>query len=144
MEHGSNIDLSSNYKRAIGMTLTLLDKTICVFDEWAGGREHCSVLYAESNRLTPVQREAILAGTANIRTILKELRDTLGLDITVQSAAGYLWSQCSGLWANLTEIESKRLKGYGDAPQGFAEFFDPKLSEIERRLKDILSILKDR
>ncbi len=142
MEQRAKIDLSLNYKRTIGTAFTLLDKTICEFEEWAGGRERHSVLYVESNGLTPVQREAILAGTAVIRGIIIALKDALGLEVTVQSAAGSIWSQCSALWASLAEIESKRLKGYGAAPQGFAAFFDPTLSEIEKQLNDILGILK--
>jgi hypothetical protein len=142
MERRLNLNLDSNYKRTIGIALTLIDKTICELDEWARGREHRSVLYVEINRLSAAQCEAILAATANVRGILQELKDALGLEVTVQTVVGSIWGQCSGLWASLAEIESRRPRGYGAAPQGFGKFFDPKLSEIEKQLKDILGILE--
>ena len=137
-------DVNSNYRRAIGITLAMFDKTLCEFEQWAHGRELHSVLYLENNRLTPSQRETILAGIQDVRRILEDCKCGLKLDTHIEDAAGYIWSQCSGLWAALAEIGSERLKRYGEAPEGFAAYFDPHLSEVEKHLNIILDALKKR
>lgn len=135
-------DLSASYRRTIGTTLRFLDKMICAFEDLAKGREVHSVLYSESNHLSTVQRKVLLAEIAEIRRLLAGIKEVLGLDGSVQGAAEFIWSQCSGLWASLSETESKRLKGYGKAPSGFSEYWDPKLSELSEHLNAILETLK--
>lgn len=135
-------DLSVSYRRTIGTTLSHLDKVLCRFEELASGREIHSVLYAESNGLLPEQRSALLSHIAAIRQALVEIKEVLDLEANVQDAAGFIWSQCSGLWVGLSEIDSRRLKGYGGAPPGFSEYWDPKLTELKEYLSAVLEALK--
>ena len=124
-------DLSGSYKRGIEASLALLDESICRFEEWAGGRQVRSVLYLESNGLNPAQRQKILAEVRSMRAILRELREVFGLEPHIETAAKSIWSHCSNLWVTLAEMESKRMRGYGEAPEGFAQYWDPKLNAIE-------------
>lgn len=142
MLKGSFPDLSPSYKRNILTTLSFLDQTMMEFEELARGRERRSVLYAESNELASEQRRLLLSEVGEIRRILVELRTVLDLDVQARSATRFIWSQCSVLWANLSEVDSRRLKGYGEAPAGFAEYWDPKISELEGHLDRILESLK--
>ncbi len=134
--------LSENYKRRIGTTLTLLDKTICEFEQLAMGRETHSVLYSEENRLSVAQRETILDEVAALRDELRQLKAELELHANVQSTADIIWSKCSGLWASLAEIDAKRLKEYGEAPAGFPGYWDPKLAQLGDHVKAILEIFR--
>ncbi len=133
-------NLSENYRRRITATLTLLDKTVCEFEELARGRETRSVLYSERNGLSAIQRELILEETAAIRDALRRLIEDLDLQAHPHSAAELIWSQCSSLWASLAEIDGKRLKGYGEAPPGFTGYWDPRLAQLGERVKRILEI----
>lgn len=142
MESKSAVQLSSKYRRTIGTTLTHLDQMVCEFEEWATGRQRRSVLYSELNELSDLQREALFAQVAEIRDVLGELRMAFDLQPHIESVAQSIWSGCSSLWATLSEIDSKRLKGYGEASPGFADYWDPKLSEIETHLNCILDILR--
>lgn len=142
MDQGSFPDLNETYKRRLGTTLTFLDRTICELEQMAMGRETRSVLYTESNRLAPAQRETILKEAAAIRDELRRLKEELELQETVQSVAGLVWSQCSSLWASLAEIDAKRLKGYGEAPAGFTGYWDPRLLELGDHVKRILDVFR--
>lgn len=136
-------NMRGSYRRAIETTLTFLDETICQFEEWARGREVRSVLHAETNGLSPAQRRKIIAEVASIKAVLRELKEVFGLEGREETAAKSIWSNCSGLWATLAEMESKRMRGYGDAPEGFPQYWDPKLDAIQRHLAGILSALKE-
>jgi hypothetical protein len=135
-------DLSPSYRRSITTTLSFLDETICDFEELAKGRETHSVLYTECNGLSPEQCQVLLSEVAEIRSILAEVKEALGLKANVRSTARFIWSQCSALWASLSEVDSERLKGYGEAPHGFARYWDPKLLELEQHLNRILENLR--
>jgi len=136
-------NMRGSYRRAIVTTLTFLDETLCQFEEWARGKEVRSVLYTESNGLSPAQREKIIAEVASIKAVLQELKEVFALEERVETAVKFIWSSCSGLWATLAEMESKRMRGYGEAPEGFPQYWDPKLDEIQRHLAGILNALKE-
>ncbi len=144
MEKKHVFELSSKYKRTIGTTLTHLDRVVCEFEEWAKGRQRHSVLYFESNDLSSPQCEALLAQVVEIRELLSELKSAFGLQEHVESVTQSIWSHCSSLWATLSEIDSKHLKGYGDAVPGFAEYWAPRGAEIEAHLDLVLNILRKR
>lgn len=136
--------INPNHRRAIGIALAMFDKTLCEFEQRAHGREMHSVLYFEDNQLTSLQCETILSCIQDVRRILEDCKQKLKLDTHIEDAAGYIWSQCSGLWAALAEIGSEHLKRYGETSEKFAAYFDPRLSEIEKHLNIILDVLKKR
>lgn len=143
MKHRTFENLRENYRRSIETSLAFLDETICRFEEWAAGREVRSVLYAESNILTTAQRQKIIAEVTSIKAELQELKEVFDLEPRVETASQSIWSNCSGLWATLAEMQSKRMRGYGEPPEEFPQYWDPKLEEIERHLARILDALKE-
>lgn len=138
------IVLGNNHKRGISTTLGLLDEALCEFESWANGRETRSALYREKNDLSPERREKILGEVAQMRDMLRELRDTLGLDGTVRSATKEIWGRCLGLWDHLAELETRYLRRYGEPPPGLAEYLDPKAVRLLELLQGISSLVKTR
>ena len=51
--------MSENHIRGISVTLSLLDKALWNFDQWAKGHEVRSVLYEVRNSLPAAQRQLI-------------------------------------------------------------------------------------
>jgi hypothetical protein len=135
-------ELSSRHRSGIGTTLNLLDETLCEFEQWGQGRELQSVLYCEKNTLSQDKRRELLKEVAAIRSVIRELRDELGLEGNTKCAASAIWSQCSSLWVSLAEIESSRLKRYGETPPEFSGYYDPKVGQMVDHVKNILKLIK--
>ena len=134
-------NIGDKHRRGISITLVLLDQALCEFEQWARGRQAQSVLYEETNDLSPGQRERVLAEVAEIRVVLRELRDTLRLEGEIQSAAGAIWRASLGLWEHLAELEGKHLKRYGTPPAGLAEYLKPMVQQLEAGLERIRVIV---
>lgn len=100
-------------------------------------------MYREHGGLTPAQKAAVLEEIKVIRATLTELRDRLGLSEKTTDIQTAIWSQCSWFWESLVELESKRLRRYGDVPRGFGKYFDPKLEHIIDRLTRISEIVHE-
>jgi len=136
--------MSENHIRAISTTLSLLDEAVCEFEAWSKGHEIRSVLYEVRNELSSEQRHAISAEIAEIQTMLRKLRDELHLDGHVKSVEKMIIAACTVMWINLTELERKHLRRYGDVPPELAEYLDPKVAELNRRVQHISDIVTRR
>jgi hypothetical protein len=111
MSAGGSI-INENQRRAVSITLGLLDEMLCRCEEWARGREAHSVLYEEHNSLSSRDRDALLAEIGRIRPIIERLKEALGLYSRTCSAAVDIWSRSAAARETLMEIE--HLSGYGD------------------------------
>lgn len=129
--------ISGNYRRRIASTLVLLDETLCRFEHWAKGNHAAGVLYREGNTLAAEARQAILSEIAAIRNALAELRDEFALEAKIQDVSHAIWSAKAICWASLVELETRYLRGYGTPPDGFPEYFDPKVGQIIEHLDRI-------
>jgi len=135
--------MGGNHKRAVSVTLSLLDEALCRFEEWANGREHHSVFYDEVNSLSGELRENILAEIVDMRGILRCLYDDLHLTGSVQHATTDIWARCNAIRLYLVETEGKRLKRYGDIHPDLASYVDEKMALLEQRLNRISGMLSD-
>jgi hypothetical protein len=134
-------DLSESHRSRIRVTLTLLDEALVKFEEWAQGREVRSLLYIEENTLTPDERAKLLAAIAEIRCIIKELRDDMGLAACPQDIMKTIRGHCYLLWINVLEMTSKYLRGFGEPPQELIDYLDPRANSIMHYLDDIKILL---
>ncbi len=138
--HSSRKFSLGSHKNGIETTLGLLDETLLEFEAWAHGRENMSVLYQEINTLSEDQREKILIQVQKIRRVLVELRDDLDLRTRTGNVVKSVLGQCSALWVNLVELEIKRIRRYGEPPDGLAEYLDPKTAQLIDSVKEISRI----
>jgi len=133
--------MSENHIRGISTALFLLDKALCEFNYWAKGNEIRSVLYEIRNPLSPAQGQTISELVEEMLTILTEIRDTLDLEGSIRSADKMILSSCSILWVSLAEIEGRYLGRYGETPPGLAEYLDPKLAVLTKKLRNIADVV---
>jgi len=141
MEQTPESELSKSARRAVETTLQLLDEGLCRVEQWAEGRQRSSVLYTETNRLSPAQRNALLREVAAMRRALRASKDALGLVPRDLNAARDIWALCSGLRVDLMELESKRLRGYGALSAAAATCIDETSHRLEAGLDRIVRIL---
>jgi hypothetical protein len=97
-------------------------------------------LYQERNTLSEDQREKILIRVQKIRAVLVEIRDDLDLRTRTGNVAKSVVSQSSVLWVSLVELESKRMRRYGEPPDGLAEYLDPKTVRLIDSVTEISKI----
>jgi hypothetical protein len=133
-------DLSESHKRSIGTACLLLDEMLCEFEQFARGREVRSVFYVERNRLSPRQKERLLAEIQRVRDVLRELKETLGLRVEPQDIVQRVWGSSSAFWEVLVETESKHLRRYGKMPQDFGQYLDPRVETLIQHLRNISRI----
>jgi hypothetical protein len=133
---------SEPHKRGISITLSILDETLCEVEQWANGREVQSVLYRERNVLSSRQKQEILAEIAQMRSLLQELQEALGLEPTVQDAGAAIRGKCAGLWEHIVELKAKYLTRYGDVPACLGDYLDPRAERLIQGITHILDALK--
>ncbi len=134
--------MSDNHIRGISTTLSLLDEDLCEFEQWANGQGVTSVLYEVRNTLSAVQRQLIAERVAKMRVILKEVKDALNLEGSVHRVDKMIVGSCAVLWVSLVELESDRLRRYGQLPPGLAQYLDPKVAVLNEDLNQISQIAK--
>jgi hypothetical protein len=133
--------MSENHIRGISTTLSLLDKALCEFEQWAHGHEVRSVLYEIHNTLSEAQRRRIATEVAEMKSILQQIRCTMTLEASVRYVDKMILASCSVLWISLAELDGRHLGRYGEVPPGLAEYLDPQVDALNEHLKRIGEIV---
>ncbi len=136
------MQLREAFKRGIETTLAVLDEDLCKIEQWAKGREYRSVLYTERNTLSEEQCKAILSEIAGMRELLRELRDDLGLEGRVRSAASDIWGKCAILAVDLEELKGRYLSRYGTPPAELVEYLDPRVIRLIASVNHIFRLVE--
>ncbi len=129
MNAGDDI-VNDNQRRAIGITLGLLDEVLCRIEQWGLGHHARGVLYKERNNLTPAQRRFLLEEVARLRSTLKELADRLTLPRQSRSATDDIRGQCAAFRDRLLELEGGRLRGYGQVHPELEDLLDKSIPPL--------------
>ena len=69
--------------------------------------------------------------------IIKEIRNALNLEPSVHEVDKMIVGSCAVEWVSLVELESSRLRRYGEVPPGLGEYLDPKVNELNDDLREI-------
>lgn len=136
--------LDQSHMRGISATLSLLDKTMCEFEEWANGREIHSILFEIENPLAPEVGRHILQLLMEMWETIRDIRDTLGLEKTIRTADRIILGSCSTNWAALLELQGTRLRRYGEIQDELVSYLDPKTKLLTDALRQIASIAAGR
>jgi len=134
--------VTKNQRRGIRATLLLLDEALCTFERWAKGDEERSALHQTRNNLTAQQKRKILRRISSMRAVLGELKDALGLEATVKTAAEDIWTLCSGLREHLIELQGKHLHRYGKVHPDTTRYLDGKVESLLKDLETVSEIIK--
>ena len=129
--------LNENHKRSISVTLCLLDEMLCEFEEQARGRQWRSAFYEERNDLSRQQRKELLSVISRMRGVMEEVKKTLGLAMRVQGVSRGIWGRSMSFWENLVETQSRHLRRYGEMPDGFGAYLDPRMDDLIGHLNEI-------
>jgi hypothetical protein len=120
-----SIELSENHRRTISITLQLVDKALCEWEDWANGRVRSGVMYRQKDTFSSTQKSEMRNRIAKIRQSLVRLRDDLQLLINVVATTEPIIGQAAVLWEMLTELNGRGLQGYGKVAEDLAPYLDP-------------------
>lgn len=140
MKKHTAIKINENHRRIISVRLSLLDEMLCEFEEIANKSERGGVMYIQQNTLSARQCSQLKSIISEMRRIIFQMKEVLGLRERKEDLASRIWSEASSLWEVLVETESKYLKGYGELSDNLAEFLDPKIKKITEYLTEIVKI----
>jgi hypothetical protein len=136
------IVLGDNHRRGIVAALLLLDRMLCEVEQYAQGREVHSVFCVERNTLSPDDRRDLLAEIAQMRDLLRELKDGLGLETETDDVGRRIWGEGSTFWEVLVETKSRFLRRYGQPPDGLAPYLDPRIDLLIEHLRNLTDLVR--
>lgn len=131
------IELSENHRQTISITLQLLDKALCEWDDWARGCVQTRVMYREKDTFSTEQRNELQTKVARIRRIISGLHDDLQLEAKVVLTSQPIVGQAAVLWEMLAELNSRSLEGYGRVPEELANYLDPIGEKLAAEMNEI-------
>jgi hypothetical protein len=134
------IEINKNQRRSLAVSLAMLDEVLCLFEEYARGRELHSVCYEERNRLTARQRRDLLVEIERVRAQMRQIKDELGLPPRVEDVGKRIWGHSAAFWEVLAEMKSKRLRGYGEVSANLAAYLDPRVEKLLQCVQGISAI----
>jgi hypothetical protein len=120
-----SIELSENHRRSISITLQLVDKALCEWEDWANGRVRSGIMYCEKDTFSSTQKSEMRNRIARIRDSLMRLRDDLQLLTNPVATSQSIIGQAAVLWEMLTELNDRGLQGYGKAAKDLAPYLNP-------------------
>ena len=133
-------ELSENHKRRITSVFKQLDKIFATFENFVRGGEYTSELYSEKNDLSLSEREQLAGAVKETKVILRQIKEDLNLEPDISDVSRLVTVRAMSIWVDLIEIKSGNLGGYGAIPDGFPDYFDPKLDSIIKILQKISNI----
>ena len=130
-------EISENHRRSISISLQLLDKQICQWEEWIDGHIAPGVMYQQQDSLSASRKIELRRRIAEIREVIVQLRDDLKLEPQRLNTAQVMVGQATVLWEMLAELNSYSLRGYGEVPMELAHYIDPLGQVLTQQMHDI-------
>lgn len=133
----TSIELKDNHRRSISISLQLLDKQLCQWEEWLQGHIAPGVMYQQQTRLSAREKSELQRHIDELRQLTLRLRDDLQLRSTKPNTAQLIVGQATILWEMLAELNSRSLQGYGEVPQELADYLDPIGDKLASRMQEV-------
>gem|GEM_PF-7081341 len=127
--------LSTPQRRAVAVTLQLLDRRLTRFAALATTTNADSPLVHVRNTLSLEQRRRIVSECTAIREILAQLRDDLRLPVHTIDVGQRIGAGVATLSIALTDLESKRIHRFGVVEPEVASALDRLTHDLLTRLE---------
>jgi len=131
------IELSENHRRSISVTLQLVDKALCEWDDWTKGKLRVGVMYRQRDTFSPQQKNELRNKIDRIRQLLTQIHDDLQLKTRVIDTAQSMLGQAGVLWEMLAELNGRALQRGGKVPEGLTRYLDPIGEQLEAEMNEI-------
>jgi hypothetical protein len=137
MKGPSPIELSENHRRSVSITLQLVDKTLCQWDDWTNGHVRSGVMYSEQDTFSAAQKDELRNKIAKIRQLMTRMHTDLRLEAAAPATSQSIVGQSALLWEMLVELNSHSLGGYGKVSGQLATYLDPIGTKLAEEVNEI-------
>ncbi len=135
------IKITVAQKNSISSVLLILNEMIDEIEDLCKMENKNSILYAVVNNLNEKEKANLLETTSEIKDLIKDIVKVLNIKRKKYETKTLISSRVSSLWEIICEMESKRLKSYGEVSTNLKEFLDPCVNRIIHLLKNIAIFL---
>lgn len=126
-----SINLSSNHKRSVSSSVYLIEQLADDIEAILNNTDD-GVMRTLQKDTSDEEKESIMAALADIRRSLKKMVEKYRLTKHEIVQSQYISSRKVKMWEVLNDTTSKRLKGFGDFPEEYAEEFDNDIRDLIR------------
>jgi predicted nucleic acid-binding Zn-ribbon protein len=134
--------LNEFQRRRVSVTFAKMEKDLLDIESFISTEERPGILYKIENDIPKETRKLLLRKIASIRQGIKKISEQFSLEREAISLKRKLRGTLSLLGVDMEEIESVRLRGYGEVAEGLSEALDPQLKEIEDNISIMLKLLR--
>ncbi len=132
--------LSDNHRRSISVSLHLLDKELCQWEQWLEGHLAPGPMYQQQNNLSGKEKTDLRDRITALREVMARLCADLGLAPNKPGTAQLIVGQATILWEMLAELNSSSLRGYGEVPPELARYLDPLGQSLTQQMHAITAL----
>ena len=134
--------LNEAQRRRVSITFAMVEKELLEVEELIQSGRRAGILYEIENDVPDEIEGPLIEKINSIREKIDNIKAEFSLHKETMSLTQKLGSKLSLLSVDVEEIESKRLKGYGEIAEGLKESLDPRLSEIKEEFYNMLKLLR--
>jgi len=135
------IKITEAQKNSISSVLLILDETMDEIEELCMTQGKKGILYDVVNNLSEKEKGRVVEDINRIREVIREIARGINIKKKRYETKRLISSRIASLWEMIYEIESSRLKGYGDVSKSLKEYLDPAVDKIIHLLNDIEGVL---
>jgi len=135
------IKITEAQKNSISSVLLILDETMDEIEELCMTQDKKGILYDVVNNLSEKEKGRVVEDINRIREVIREIARGINIKKKRYETKRLISSRIASLWEMIYEIESNRLKGYGDVSKSLKEYLDPEVDKIIHLLNDIEGVL---
>lgn len=135
------VQMSASHRRVLSVRLRTLEKYCNQILDAMSGLLTTGVLEERVNDLLPEEKEKVRGVVLRIKEGIQILSEEIDLERSRSDIRRTIRSLVSAMWVDLEETKSESLRGYGQVPEPFKEFWDPQvdaLLEEVHRLEGVL------
>lgn len=135
-----NFTLDESHKRNITSSISYVEELLYEIKSSLYNKK--GIFFKIINDIDKSQSEKIKCKIEEIFKKIKRLKDELQLTKKEIISSTIISSRCVAIWEDLCDVESKKLKRYGEISKEFSEYFDPIIKELIKDNDEILDLVK--
>jgi hypothetical protein len=129
--------LSDNHRRSISVSLQVLDKALCEWEQWIAGHISGGVMYQQQDTLSAAEKKELRFRIDNLRKEMMRLQGDLHLAPAKPNTAQLVTAQATVLWEMLAELNNSSLRGYGAVPPQLGAYLNPIGENLTQQIHEI-------